>query len=63
MPIAHLARLRQGVTELSARVYVCFDLVMFGLAVCTHDDIDLMVLVTVIGHKRVPTRCWGKMVL
>ncbi len=33
-------------------MYVFFDLVMAGLSVCTHDDIALSVLTTVIGHQR-----------
>ncbi|HEY6359749.1 MAG TPA: alanine racemase [Vicinamibacterales bacterium] len=51
-PTATFAESLAGVTEVRAGVYVFFDLVMAGLAVCTHDDIALSVLTTVIGHQR-----------
>ncbi len=41
-----------GVTEVRAGVFVFFDLVMAGIAVCRVDDIALSVLATVIGHQR-----------
>jgi D-serine deaminase-like pyridoxal phosphate-dependent protein len=51
-PTAHFARDLAGVTEVRAGVFVFFDLVMAGLAVCAIDDIALSVLATVIGHQR-----------
>jgi D-serine deaminase-like pyridoxal phosphate-dependent protein len=50
-PTAHAADDLTGVTEMRAGVYVFFDLVMAGIAVCSIDDIALSVLTTVIGHK------------
>lgn len=51
-PTAHHARDLTGVTELRAGVYVFFDLVMAGIGVCTHEDIAVSVLATVIGHQK-----------
>jgi D-serine deaminase-like pyridoxal phosphate-dependent protein len=51
-PTAHFAMDLAGVTEVRAGVFVFFDLVMAGIKVCTHDDIALSVLTTVIGHQR-----------
>jgi D-serine deaminase-like pyridoxal phosphate-dependent protein len=50
-PTALSARSLDGVTEVRAGVYVFFDLVMAGIGVCTHDEIALSVLCTVIGHR------------
>ncbi len=50
-PTAHHADDLTGVTEVRAGVYVFHDLVMAGLGVCTHDDIAISVLATVIGHQ------------
>jgi len=50
-PTAHFARSYEGVTEVRAGVFVFFDLVQAGIGVCTHDDIALSVLTTVIGHQ------------
>lgn len=50
-PTAHAASDLTGVTEMRAGVYVFFDLVMAGIAVCSVDDIALSVLTTVIGHQ------------
>jgi D-serine deaminase-like pyridoxal phosphate-dependent protein len=41
-----------GVTEVRAGVFVFFDLVMAGLAVCRTDEIALSVLASVIGQQR-----------
>jgi D-serine deaminase-like pyridoxal phosphate-dependent protein len=51
-PTATFADHLTGVTEVRAGVYVFFDLVMAGLAVCAVDDIALSVLTSVIGHQR-----------
>ena len=51
-PTATYARHQGGVTEVRAGVFVFFDLVMAGIAVCGVDDIALSVLTTVIGHQR-----------
>jgi D-serine deaminase-like pyridoxal phosphate-dependent protein len=51
-PTAHAARNLAGVTELRAGVYMFFDLVMAGIGVCSHDDIALTVLSSVIGHQK-----------
>lgn len=51
-PTALFAEQLEGVTELRAGVFVFFDLVMAGLAVCRVEDIALSVLATVIGHQR-----------
>jgi threo-3-hydroxy-D-aspartate ammonia-lyase len=50
-PTALSARQLAGVTEVRAGVYVFFDLVMAGVGVCSHQDIALSVLATVIGHQ------------
>lgn len=50
-PTAHFARSLEGVTEVRAGVYMMFDLVMQGIAVCQYDDIALSVLSTVIGAQ------------
>lgn len=55
-PTATYADQLEGVTEVRAGVYMFFDLVMAGLAVCTLDDIALSVLATVIGHQ--PEKNW-----
>lgn len=51
-PTAHFARDLTGVTEVRAGVHVFFDLVMAGIGVCTHNDIAVSVLATVIGHQK-----------
>ena len=51
-PTAHCAESLEGVTEVRAGVFVCFDLVMAGLNVCGTQDIALSVLTSVIGHQR-----------
>jgi D-serine deaminase-like pyridoxal phosphate-dependent protein len=51
-PTATCAEHLEGVTEVRAGVFVFFDLVMAGIAVCEVDDIALSVLTTVIGHQR-----------
>ena len=51
-PTALFARDLTGVTEVRAGTFAFFDLFMAGLHVCTHDDIALSVLTTVIGHQR-----------
>lgn len=50
-PTAHFAETLQGVTEVRAGVFMCFDLVMAGIGVCEIDDIAISVLGTVIGHQ------------
>jgi len=55
-PTATYAGSMEGVTEVRAGVYMFFDLVMAGLAVCALDDIALSVLATVIGHQ--PEKNW-----
>ncbi len=55
-PTATYAENLDGVTEVRAGVYMFFDLVMAGLAVCTMSDIALTVLTTVIGHQ--PEKGW-----
>jgi D-serine deaminase-like pyridoxal phosphate-dependent protein len=55
-PTALFARQLEGVTEVRAGVYVFFDLVMAGLAVCRVEDIALSVLTCVIGHR--PDKGW-----
>jgi D-serine deaminase-like pyridoxal phosphate-dependent protein len=50
-PTATYARDLTGVTEVRAGVFVFFDLVMAGIAVCGIDDIALSVLVCVLGHQ------------
>ncbi|NWK95350.1 alanine racemase [Sphingobium lactosutens] len=40
-----------GVTEVRAGVFVFFDLVMAGIGICSHAEIALSVLATVIGHQ------------
>ena len=50
-PTALSAQELNGVTEVRAGVYVFFDLVMSNVGVCTHEDIALSVLTTVIGHQ------------
>jgi D-serine deaminase-like pyridoxal phosphate-dependent protein len=51
-PTAFFARDLTGVTEVRAGTFVFFDLFMAGLGVCTHDDIALSVLATVVSHQR-----------
>ena len=51
-PTATYAQSLEGVTEVRAGVFVFFDLVMAGIAVCRIEDIALSVLTTVIGHQR-----------
>jgi D-serine deaminase-like pyridoxal phosphate-dependent protein len=55
-PTALYAENFDGVSEVRAGVYMFFDLVMAGLAVCALDDIALSVLATVIGHQ--PEKNW-----
>jgi D-serine deaminase-like pyridoxal phosphate-dependent protein len=50
-PTAHFAERLDGVTEVRAGVFVFFDLVMAGIAVCRPEDIALSVLATVNGHR------------
>jgi D-serine deaminase-like pyridoxal phosphate-dependent protein len=50
-PTAMYVRRLDGVTEVRAGVYVFFDLVMAGIAVCKVEDLALSVLATVIGHQ------------
>ncbi len=51
-PTALSAAKLDGVTEVRAGVYVFFDLVMSEVGICSHDEIALSVLCTVIGHRR-----------
>ncbi|MFB9355746.1 alanine racemase [Sneathiella chinensis] len=51
-PTATFGKSLQGVTEVRAGVYVFQDLVMTALGVCTHKDIAISVLATVISHKK-----------
>lgn len=55
-PTATYGEKFDGVTEVRAGVYMFFDLVMAGLAVCTMSDIALSVLTSVIGHQ--PEKGW-----
>lgn len=50
-PTATYAQSMEGVTEVRAGVYMFFDLFMAGLGVCSHEDIALSVLTSVIGHQ------------
>lgn len=50
-PTAFSAQSRHGLTEVRAGVFVFFDLVQAGIGVCSHEDIALSVLATVIGHQ------------
>jgi threo-3-hydroxy-D-aspartate ammonia-lyase len=50
-PTALSAQKLEGITEVRAGVYVFFDLVMANVGVCSHNDIALAVLTTVIGHQ------------
>ncbi len=50
-PTATYAEDLAGVTEVRAGVFVFFDLVMAGIAVCRQEDIALSVLGSVIGHQ------------
>jgi D-serine deaminase-like pyridoxal phosphate-dependent protein len=50
-PTALSATRLDGVTEVRAGVYAFMDLVMANVGVCTHDEIALSVLATVIGHQ------------
>ncbi|WP_426502108.1 alanine racemase [Dactylosporangium sp. McL0621] len=50
-PTAHFATDLTGVTEVRAGNFVFFDLVMAGIGVCTHADLALSVVTTVIGHR------------
>ena len=56
-PTATYAKRLDGVTEVRAGVYVFFDLVMAGIAVCRVQDIAISVLATVIGHR--PDKGWA----
>lgn len=56
-PTALAAASLEGVTEVRAGVYACFDLVMHNVGVCTLDEIALSVLTTVIGHQ--PAKGWA----
>lgn len=56
-PTALSATRLDGVTEVRAGVYAFMDLVMANVGVCTHDDIALSVLATVIGHQ--PEKGWA----
>lgn len=51
-PTATFAESLDGVTEVRAGVFMCQDLVMAGIGVCTLDDIAVSVLTSVIGHQR-----------
>ncbi|GAA3454580.1 alanine racemase [Dactylosporangium matsuzakiense] len=55
-PTAHFATDLRGVTEVRAGNFVFFDLVMAGIGVCSHADLALSVVVTVIGHQ--PGKGW-----
>ncbi|WP_433201011.1 alanine racemase [Dactylosporangium sp. CS-047395] len=55
-PTAHFATDLTGVSEVRAGNFVFFDLVMAGIGVCTHADLALSVVVTVIGHR--PDKGW-----
>jgi D-serine deaminase-like pyridoxal phosphate-dependent protein len=55
-PTAHFSAALDGVTEVRAGVYMFFDLVMYGVGVCSTDDLALSVLSTVIGAK--PEKGW-----
>lgn len=50
-PTAHHATDLSGITEVRAGVFVFFDLVMAGIAICRIEDVALSVLATVIGHQ------------
>src|SRR5690606_19089541 len=50
-PTALMAEHRDGVSVVRAGVYVCFDLVMHNVGVCTTDEIALSVRTTVIGNQ------------
>lgn len=51
-PTALAAKHLDGVTEVRAGVYVFFDLVIAGIGSCTHDEIAISVLCSVIGHRK-----------
>jgi D-serine deaminase-like pyridoxal phosphate-dependent protein len=55
-PTAHFATDLTGVSEVRAGNFVFFDLVMAGIGVCTHADLALTVVATVIGHR--PDKGW-----
>lgn len=50
-PTAFFAKDLTGVTEVRAGVFMFFDLVMAGLNVCTHSNIAISTLTSVIGHQ------------
>ena len=51
-PTVAYARDLTGVTEVRAGVYMPFDLDQMSRGLCSHDDLALSVLTTVIGHNR-----------
>ena len=51
-PTALAAKNLDGVTEVRAGVYIFFDLVIAGIGSCSHDEIVISVLGSVIGHQR-----------
>lgn len=51
-PTAHFAQELEGITEVRAGVFTCFDLVMKNVGVCSTDDIAISVVTSVIGHNR-----------
>jgi D-serine deaminase-like pyridoxal phosphate-dependent protein len=51
-PTALAAKSLDGVTEVRAGVYIFFDLVIAGIGSCTHHEIAISVLCSVIGHQK-----------
>ncbi|VED50488.1 D-threonine aldolase [Raoultella terrigena] len=51
-PTAHFAEELEGIAEVRAGVFTCFDLVMKNVGVCSTDDIAISVVASVIGHNR-----------
>jgi len=51
-PTVAYAKDLTGVTEVRAGVYMPFDLDQMSRGLCSHDDLALSVLTTVIGHNR-----------
>ncbi|MGQ8363974.1 alanine racemase [Glaciecola sp. 1036] len=51
-PTAYGLKTPKGITEIRAGVFVFQDLVMKNIGVCNIEDIALMVLTTVISHKK-----------
>lgn len=56
-PTAHFAEELEGIAEVRAGVFTCFDLVMKNVGVCSTDDIAISVVASVIGHNREKTGC------